>query len=157
MIPLGPTSLAVMGQMPSLGCQHCELREPCGGVYQGWDCLDNCCNEPETCTTGCFRSRQFAKNVRDAGGLYRNGLWNIRHGHRVLPEYIPHIHNGYGRSRNLSVPYAALTTFDVVRVNSEINGRPFSSAADLREHFRISQRAKIILLSIAKDDRLERY
>jgi len=55
------------------------------------------------------------------------------------------------------VQYAALTTFDVVKANSGPNVRTFSSAAKLRQHFRISPRAKIILLSIAKDDRLERY
>jgi len=45
----------------------------------------------------------------------------------------------------------------VVKANSGPNVRAFSSAADVRKHFRISPRAKIILLSIAKDDRLERY
>src|SRR6267378_6640168 len=110
MIQLGPTSLALRGQMPSLGCQACEQLVPCGGVYEGWDCEDNCCNEPENCTTGCFRSRRLATVVRDAGGLSRSGPWNIRQSSRILPAYIPHIHNGYGRSRNLSIPYAALTT-----------------------------------------------
>ncbi len=157
MIPLGPTSQAVKGQLPGLGCQPCEQLPLCGGVYDGWDCLSKCCGDPANCTTGCFKSKQFVTVVRDAGGLHSSRLWNIRQSQRVLPEYIPHIHNGYGRSKTLSSPYVSLTTFDVMKVNSGCNGRAFSNAAELREHFRISPRAKIILLSIAKDDRLERY
>src|ERR1700730_15577415 len=99
MIALGPTSLAVMGQMPSLGCQDCELREPCGGVYEGWDCLSKCCGDPENCMTGSFLSKQFVTVLRDAGGLHRSGVWNIRQSPRVLPEYVPLIHNGYGRTK----------------------------------------------------------
>ncbi len=157
MIPLGPTSRTAKGQLPGLGCQPCELLSLCGGFYDGFDCLGNCCGEPENCTTGCFRSKQFVTVVRDSGGLHRDRVWNIRQSRRVLPEYVPHIHNGYGRSKHLSVPCAALTTFDVVKVNSGPNIRTFSDAAELRQHFRISPKAKIILLSIARDDRLERY
>src|SRR5258708_28920303 len=157
MIALGPTSRAVRGQLPGLGCQACEFLHPCGGFYDGFDCFSNCCGDPENCTTGCFRSKRFVDVVRDAGRLHQNRIWNIRQARRVLPAYIPCIDNGYGRSKHLSVPYAALTTFDVVKANSGPNLRTFSSAAELRQRFRISPRAKIILLSIAKDDRLERY
>src|SRR5260370_38851662 len=114
MIPLGPTSRTAKGQLPGLGCQPCELLSLCGGFYDGFDCLGNCCGEPENCTTGCFRSKQFVTVVRDSGGLHRDRVWNIRQSRRVIPEYVPHIHNGYGRSKHLSVPCAALTTFDVV-------------------------------------------
>jgi hypothetical protein len=45
----------------------------------------------------------------------------------------------------------------VVKANSGPDVHTLSSAAELRKHFRISPTAKIILLSIGKDDRLERY
>src|SRR5215469_18305303 len=153
MIALGPTSQAVKGQMPGLGCPSCELFRICGGVYDSWDCMGNCCGDPENCTTGCFKSKRFVEILRDSGGLHSNRIWNLRQAPRVLPGYIPRIDSGSERSRALSWPYVALTTFDVLKIDSDHKSPSFSTASKLREYFKVSPRSKIILLSIAKDDR----
>src|SRR5208283_808082 len=157
MIPLGPTSSASIGQTRSLGCQSCELLESCGGVYEGWDCLVQCCNDPQHCTSACFRSKHFVKVVRDAGGLDIERRWQIGRHYSKLPTYIPHILNGYQRSECLPTRHVALTTYDVLSVGSRAVPHRLSSSSGLREHFKISPKAQVLLLSIGKDHRLERY
>jgi hypothetical protein len=71
-----------------------------------------------------------------------------------LPLYVPHILHGFSRSSLLSPDYVALTTFDVTKPDSE---KVFSSPSDLRCHFRVAQHARILLLSIGKDNRLEHH
>jgi hypothetical protein len=155
MIPLGPTSSACIGQTRSLGCQSCALLVPCGGVYEGWDCLTECCGDPQRCTSACFRSKNFIKVVRDAGGLDIDRHWQISQYSSKLPTYIPHILNGYQRSECLPTRHVALTTYDVLGVGSKSVADRLSSPSELRQHFRISPKAQVLLLSIGKDHRLE--
>jgi hypothetical protein len=151
---LGPTSRAEVGQSPGLGCQRCALLDLCGGTFSDPDCFADCCNEPTKCTTGCPRSDHFAAVVQDAGGLETKRAWQITHSANDLPTYVPHIDNGYSRSMPLPSAYVALTTFDVVPPDSE---RVFSGPEHLREHFRLLPDARVLLLSVGKDNRLERF
>lgn len=151
---LGPTSNTPVGTPIGLGCQVCELLELCGGTFSTFDCLSGCCNAPDKCTMACPRSRNFTGVVRDAGGLDGARSWSISQATNDLPSYIPHIHNGSGRNESLPSPYVALTTFDVVSRDSE---KVFSTPYDLRQHFRVSRDARVLLLSVGKDNRLEQY
>jgi Domain of unknown function (DUF4417) len=156
MIPLGPTSLASVGQSRSLGCQSCFLLDLCGGVYSDWNCEAECCGKPDKCTTACFQSKRFVEVVHDAGGFEINQRWNIGQKRTKLPTYIPHIFHGYRRSTHLAAHTVALTTYDVLR---GFNGgsRQVSTPEELRKKFKISPDARVILLSVGKDHRLERY
>lgn len=157
MIRLSPTAITAIGQTPSLGCQTCPLLVSCGGVFRGWNCFSECCGKPDKCTTACFRSRHFFKVVRDAGGFEIAQKWQIGQARFKLPVYIPHVGHGYGRSQHLQTRNVALTTYDVLRVGSDCKENRLSTPQQLREHFRISPKAEILLLSIAKDNRLESY
>jgi hypothetical protein len=125
-------------------------------VYEGWNCLSECCGEPEHCSLACFRSPNITKVVRDAGGLGIDQRWDLTQARHVLPDYIPHIGHGSGRSKPLARRNVALTTFDVLAVGSN-SGRDLSTPIELRDHFKISRRARVLSLSIAKDNRQENY
>jgi hypothetical protein len=149
---LPPTSRSELGASAGLGCQGCPLFEICGGTFEDFDCLAHCCNEKKTCTTGCPRSDNFAAVLQDAGGLTMKDSYDITQARDDLPAYIPLIHNGSSRSEPLDSPYVALTTFDVVSPRtSNLAPRP----GDLRKRFGVSSDARILLVSIGKDNRLE--
>lgn len=154
--PLGPTSITQPGTTIGLGCQKCELLDICGGVFSDHDCMGSCheCN-PSTCTMACPRNQNWVGVLRDAGGFEIGRHMNIKQGISTRPPlYVPHIANGSGRSKNLMVPFSALTTFDVARA---LSSGLFSTAKGLRNHFRLGRSAQIILLSIEKDKHLERF
>jgi hypothetical protein len=151
---LGPTSLARLGESIGLGCQRCAFLEPCGGTFAGWDCFANCCGDPPNCTIACPHSPNFVNVLQDAGGLETNGKSGIRQRADELPSYIPLVHSRFSRSRRLPSEHVALTTFDVAWPGCQ---RMFQSSNELREHFRLLPNAQLILVSVAKDNRLERY
>jgi hypothetical protein len=105
----------------------------------------------------CFHSRNFVKAVQDAGGFEINQRWGIGQKRTKLPTYVPHILHGYRRSEYLSIHTVALTTFDVLKAGFNCKERQIFSAEDLRKKFKISPNARVILLSVGKDNRLERY
>jgi Domain of unknown function (DUF4417) len=92
--------------------------------------------------------------MRDAGGLEMRSRYTINQKLTNLPIYVPHIHHGSSRSGFLSAKYVALTTFNVTSPDSD---RRFNGATDLRRYFRLASDAELILISIAKDNRLEHH
>jgi hypothetical protein len=94
--------------------------------------------------------------VRDAGGLSIDQKWNLRQDRLPLPFYIPRIEHRFRRTRPLSQRDVAVTTYDILAAGST-SGRKLSTPAELRKHFMISPRARVISLSIEKDNRLENY
>lgn len=150
---LGPTSCSGLGAPMGLGCQRCELIDICGGTTD-FDCYGNCCGKPESCSSACPRAHRFTEAMQDAGGMKMKDQYAIRQRAEDLPAYIPHIHNGSSRSRRLSSRYVALTTFDVSVPKSDL---PFDGPEHLRRHFGLSDDANILLLSVAKDNRLEHH
>jgi Domain of unknown function (DUF4417) len=151
---LGPTSRTDVGASIGLGCQGCEFLGPCGGVFSDFDCYADCCGKPRTCSVGCPRSDSFVRVMQDAGGLDIDRLWGISHGPDELPQYVPLIHNGSSRSRLLQYPYVALPTYDVVPPGSM---KIPSDPADLRKRFCVAPDARVLLISVGKDNRLERF
>jgi hypothetical protein len=150
---LGPNSQAPPGTTIGLGCQRCPILEPCGGTSE-FDCYANCCRDFGKCTLACPRADGFVTALQDGGGINIRRNFNLRHLKDDLPLYVPHIHSGSCRAQCLSSSYVALTTFDVVAPNAV---RPRQNPAELRRHFRIAQDARILLLSIGKDNRLEHH
>jgi hypothetical protein len=92
--------------------------------------------------------------MQDAGGMKMKEHYTIRQRTEELPAYIPHIHSGSCRSGRLPSQFVALTTFDVSAPSAD---ERFSSPSHLRQHFGLMDDARILLLSIAKDNRLEHH
>jgi len=150
---LGPTSSSAFAAPMGLGCQRCELLELCGGTTD-FDCYASCCGKHATCTLACPHAHGFARVMQDAGGLAMKSRYSITQMGETLPPYIPHIHHASCRAGRSSSPIAALTTFDVSAPNA-VNR--LTNAADLRRSFGLRDDARIILLSVAKDNRLEHH
>src|SRR6185437_7650385 len=150
---LGPTSKAALGTSIGLGCQGCPLLRICGGTTE-FDCYGSCCGVPDSCTLACPRADNWVTVMRDAGGMRTRRNYAIQQRTDDLPLYIPHVQHGYSRTGFLQSNYVALTTFDVTAPDSE---RKFSGPSDLRRHFRLASDSQLLLLSIAKDNRLEHH
>ena len=150
---LGPTSCSELGAPMGLGCQRCELLEICGGTTD-FDCYASCCGKSSTCTLACPHAHGFSATMQDAGGMRMKGHYAIRQRLENLPAYIPHIHHGSCRSGPLPSSLVALTTFDVSAPSAD---ERFDSPSHLRKYFGLSDDARILLLSVAKDNRLEHH
>jgi hypothetical protein len=142
---------------PALGCQHCFAREACGGFYHPGtpDCLTYCCNTPASCSYLCPRNNKFVAIWRDTNGLDIK-ISELRQQHETVPAYVPLVQHGSQRCGQLQVPVAAITTFSVTRRDKATNDMLRDPVA-LRQRYRLVPAARIILSSIAKDAKLERY
>jgi hypothetical protein len=150
---LGPTSKSAVGTPMGLGCEACPLLELCGGTTE-FDCYGGCCGSPDRCSLACPRADNWVEVVRDAGGMEMRPRYAIKQQLTDLPIYVPHIHHGSSRTGFLSAKHVALTTFNVTSPDSD---RRFNGPADLRRYFRLAPDAELILISIAKDNRLEHH
>ena len=150
---LGFTSSSGLGGTIGLGCQECELLDICGGTTD-FDCYANCCGKHATCTRACPNAYGFVPAIQDAGGMAMKNHYSITQRPEPLPAYIPHIDHASSRNERLSSPFVALTTFDVCKPNSEHH---FASPEELRRHFGLRDDATILLLSVAKDSRIEHH
>jgi hypothetical protein len=75
-----------------------------------------------------------------------------------LPFYIPKIHHGHRREIRFTGPLAALPTFAIVgRRRDGTYGVRDRDAAELRERFKIGHSARVLLVSVDKDNPLESY
>lgn len=150
---LGFTSSSGHGAMIGLGCQQCELLDICGGTAD-FDCYASCCGKHATCTRACPNAHGFVPVIQDAGGMAMKDHYAITQCPESLPAYIPHIDNASCRTGRLASPFVALTTFDVCKPNAE---HRFGSPEEIRRHFGLRDDAKILLLSVAKDSRIEHH
>lgn len=150
---LGFTSTSELGATMGLGCQNCEFLAICGGTTD-FDCFASCCGNHATCTRACPNAREFVPVVQDAGGMAMKSRYAITQRIEKLPIYIPHIDNASGRTGRLSSPFIALTTFDISAPNAE---NRLASPQDLRRRYGLRDDAQILLLSVAKGNRIEHH
>jgi hypothetical protein len=153
LLVLGPTSRSSPATPIGLGCQRCGLLDVCGGVTD-FDCLGGCCSQHAACRLACPCAERWVEAVRDGGGIEMQPRYEIGQGKDDLPEYVPHVLHGSGRSQRFSCGYVALTTFDVTAPESPTS---FSGPSDLRRYFGVADDARILLLSVGKDNRLEHH
>lgn len=141
---------------PALGCSNCFVFEQCGGEYTRGrlDCFCAHC-EPVSCSYLCPRSKSFPQVWRDTDGIDIK-ITDIRQSSTFLPHYVPLIQHGFSRNKMLSVPYAAVTTFDATRRMNQ-DGDMIRDAGRLREILHLDQSVSIIFSSIAPDNELERF
>lgn len=153
---LSPTSTTARFE-PALGCMDCFALDQCGGLYRTGvlDCLSRCCQQPDTCTYLCPRSKHFTQTWRDTNGinLPNNPLHQTA---EPLPAYVPLIQHGSQRRDLLQYPIVALTTYDVTRRKKQTDDM-IRNPVVLRTSFRLNMNTKIILSSIAADHELEYF
>ena len=150
---LGPTATTLYGASVGLGCSKCNFRPDCGGIYGAFDCLHNCCQNPQDCKIACPNSHRFGRMLHDAGGFYPAIGRLTQRLDSTLPLYVPVIHHRYCRSGPLDEPIVGLPTSRVVALRRHY---PNLTASRLREFFRIRHDAHIVLVSVSQDKELEK-
>lgn len=143
----------------ALGCPSCRHFAECGGLCVKapiFDCLDFCCNSPETCTRVCGKQSAavFVDQLREIGGF---DLSNAPRApiidHCIDAEIVPLIYHGSRRADELRNGVFALRLPDLVNFR---RGRlRFSDRADLCAAYRIPPDAQIILTGVNLDHRIE--
>ena len=154
---LGPSSTTAAHATRGLGCESCAFLGPCGGVFDRYDCMGDCCGDTQHCTFACPRSERFEEVFQDCGGLDSSGPWSISQQRELpVPGYIPMVQHGYRRDHPLSWPIIALPTFLAARILERI-GNVANPAERLRQEFRVASHARVVLVSVAPDRKLERF
>ncbi|MDJ0683711.1 MAG: DUF4417 domain-containing protein [Alphaproteobacteria bacterium] len=147
-------------QTPSLGCGACLDRDTCGGLSIGrafFDCLDNCCRQPESCDAMCrTKPREFAQRIREIGGF---NLDNVPRAAQLpkpaVPSVVPLLYHGNGRE----APFAPQTVcLPLYRIIARHRGTErYADARAAAEAFRVRPDTPVILTGTDKDAPLERW
>lgn len=145
---------------PSLGCGVCPDRDTCGGLSierAFYDCLDNCCRQPEECDAVCRnKPREFAQRVREVGGF---GLDNIPRVVRLpeppLPQVIPVLFHGSSREAPFAAPAVCLPLFAIIARHR--GAQRHADARTVAGAFRFRVGTPAILTGTANDRPLERW
>ena len=145
---------------PSLGCKACPDRDICGGLSIEralFDCLGNCCRQPERCDAVCRKNpREFVKRVREIGGF---GFDDVPPAARLpsapLPEVVPVLFHGSSRA----VPFApAAVCLPLCSVIARDRGaQRYPDAASVAQAFRFRVATPVMLTGTANDRPLERW
>lgn len=145
----------------SLGCVECPDFQDCGGLQTAeavFDCASLCvCESPRDCQFVCRRDPvKFVRRVREVGGF---GLGNVprapRLTHSRLPGMVPLLYHGYMRKQPLKSEAVALRLADLYDFGT---GRlKFGSKEEVARRFRFEPGAKLVLVGVDKDKRIEPY
>jgi hypothetical protein len=150
-------------ETPALACSLCALYESCGGLRGTeavWDCFEPC---HETCTRDrcdwvCPFKPDYWERALEIGGFRESSHFSLRPLlDRSLPLYVPQVIHGKRRNGPLPTRIVAVPTFSAITGDRERYGAALVTPAALRERFRLSPSAEVLLLSVAPDRQLERY
>lgn len=145
---------------PSLGCSACPDLEICGGMYverRSYNCLDNCCGDPEKCDAVCRnKPREFVERVREIGGF---GLDNVPQVARLtespLPPVVPVLFHGNIRETPFVASAVCVPLYKVIARHR--GGERFTDAEAVASAFRVKAGTPLILSGTANDRPLERW
>lgn len=143
-------------------CGSCEgLLGSCGAPLQLGGCFARCdagCN-PSTCDWTCQRNDHFVDRLRDVKGLLEAPVQELRApAIESLPTYIPLVQHEFGLEQPELPPVVALPTSRVFRpMRGGSYGGHYAGADDLRKSFHLSPSTRVLLISVAEDNYLERY
>jgi hypothetical protein len=146
--------------MPLLGCSTCGDRGICGGLSIGrasFDCLDNCCGQPERCDSVCrMKPRDFSRRVREVGGF---ALDNVPRAERLpepaLPSVAPVLFSGNSREQAFRAPAVCLQLYSIIARHK--GKERYASADEIAAAFRFEAGTPLILTGTADDRPLERW
>jgi hypothetical protein len=144
----------------SLGCAACPDLEICGGLHVPsgvFDCLSECCGQPNDCERVCRRqSTRYVTRVREVRGfdladIPRGPVLEFSH----LPATVPMIYHGSMRSRPFYAPVVALSLYQLV---GRLDGKSkFANRDALNRHFQLSPDSQIMVSGTEQDPPLERW
>ena len=144
----------------SLGCSICPDLATCGGLCTErayYDCLDNCCRQPEACDAVCrTKPREFVQRVREVGGF---GFDNVPRTSSVpnppLPPVVPVLFHGSSRQTPFAPPVVCLPLYAIIARHS--GTRRYANATVVADGFRFRAGTPVILTGTANDRPLERW
>ncbi len=142
----------------ALGCGPCAELGICGGLhteFKGFNCLDECCKNPEKCTAMCPKNPpMFVARTREINGF---DLHNVPRAGKVattpLPAYAPHFYHGYSRTGLLETDVVALPLHSLY--NRHDGSPKFLTRAALAAKFGVYDNTKIILVGSGHDPTIE--
>ena len=145
---------------PSLGCEVCPDRDTCGGLSierAFYDCLDNCCRQPERCDAVCRnKPREFTQRVREVGGF---GFDNVPRAARLpsppLPQVVPVLFHGSSRATPFAPAAVCLPLYSVIARHR--GAERYAEATMVAQAFRFRVGTPIMLTGTANDRPLERW
>lgn len=141
----------------SLGCVGCFNQRQCGGqtiIGDGFNCLDQCCQQPDTCQVVCPKAKVYVDRIREVGGLdlvtpFATSVPPPRH-----CTYMPLIFHGSSRVGRLAAPAIAMPLYRFFDRNAACR---FATRNDVAETFKIDPTAQLFLSGVAQDHEVERW
>lgn len=152
------TRLLPLAPVAPLGCKDCAFLHACGGLGSQqamFGCFSGCgpCGVEQGCDYTCPRKPGYWRDWAEVGGFDPKQKRDLP-SPRIEPLYVPMIRHGSSRQIELPGDVCAINTFDVVDSQS----RPKVDSGDsLREEFKLSADARVLLVSVNKDRHLERF
>ncbi len=145
---------------PSLGCNVCPDRQTCGGLSVErtfYNCLDNCCGQPEKCDAVCRNNPcEFVQRVREVSGF---GFDNVPRAARLLcaplPQVVPVLFHGSSRAVPFAPAAVCLPLYSVVARNR--GAQRYRDATSVAQAFRFQVGTPVMLTGTAIDRPLERW
>lgn len=148
-------------------CLSCSFREECGGLDDQqllWGCMVRCgvtCGGPSVCDYTCpTKPHEFQRRWGEVDGMSRGARVPLRSpALEPLPKYIPLLQHASSRCELLDLPVVALSTRDVLRSDRRTKRYAPLDTTDtaLRTRYRLGPATRVLLVSVATDEHLERY
>lgn len=142
----------------SLGCGACSLRDVCGGLHVAdplLSCSDLCCGAPKFCSRVCrIFPERYVSLTREVGGFSFDDVPRTSATpHSIKSGIAPLIYHGSGRLIQSNGTLFSVRLADLV--NFRTGALRFNSRLDLATHFRIPERATLIVSGVDHDHRIE--
>lgn len=141
----------------SLGCIDCPNQKQCGGQTisgDGFNCLDHCCHQPDTCQAVCPDAKTFADRVREVRGFDLETPLAAPVPPPAHAPYLPLIFHGSARAGRLAAPTIAMPLYRFFDRNADCR---FATRSDVAETFKIDPAAQLVLSGVAQDHEVERW
>ena len=152
--------------VPAGACASCAYRDPCGGLEDEsslFGCFVDCgvlCKRDTggKCDYTCpSKPRQFARRLREVGGLEVRLRGSLRSPASNFQTYVPFIRHGYRRELTLDEKHVAVPTYELVGGAGANYGPRARTARDLRDRLVLRSDAQVLFVSVAPDADLEKY
>lgn len=141
----------------SLGCVGCFDLERCGGQTingSGFNCLDHCCDQPNTCQIVCPNARIFVDRIREVSGLNLDTPHAAPVAPPDCPSYVPMLFHGSALASELSTPAVAMPLY---RFFDSSAGCRFATREELKQSTKIRPTAMLMLSGVAQDREVESW
>jgi len=150
----------VTGREIALGCTRCIDQNLCGGLSASVDlfsCLDLCCGKPESCKKfACPNSQErYSKLLNEVGGFALRPYKRPVVQPKALPFYVPYMQDAGCLAGPVSLPIVAVSLYTLIDPNTGL--ARFRSKREVLEHYKIGNRAKLVITATHKDKFVERF